>query len=107
MNAAFWASLGFLLAATIAGTAYVGVQAWRAWQACVSLAVVGAAGAELLTGRAAATADRAEKVRARVDELMAALAQFERSRARGRVLAGAVQEVAAVVRSVAAFAPKK
>ena len=57
----FWAALGFLLAAIVVGTTYVAVRAWRTWQACVSLALVGAAGAELLAARgelAAAKADR-------------------------------------------------
>jgi hypothetical protein len=107
MDAIFWAALGFLVVATIAGTAYVGVRAWRAWQACISLAVVGAAGADILTGRVAETAARAEKVTARVDELLTTLTRLERSRARGRVLLGGVEEVAAVVRSILAFAPKK
>jgi hypothetical protein len=46
MDVVFWAALGFLLAAIVVGTAFVAVRAWRAWQACVSLALVGAAGAD-------------------------------------------------------------
>jgi hypothetical protein len=107
VDAIFWAALGFLVVAAVAGTAYVVVRAWRTWQACVSLAVVGAAGADLLTGRAAATAAKAERVAAGADELLAALARLERSKARGRVLLAPVEETVAVIRSIVTLGEKK
>ena len=107
MDTAFWAALGVFVAAIVLGGVFVGVRGWRAWQACVSLALVGTAGADLLQGRALLTAERAERVNARVEELVQALARLERSRARGRVLAGAVREMLDVVRAVVAFVPKK
>ncbi|MGE5273800.1 MAG: hypothetical protein ACM3QU_08590 [Verrucomicrobiota bacterium] len=106
MDVVFWAALGFLVVAAITGTAYVGMRAWRAWQACVSLAVVGAAGLDLLTVRSEALAVRAERVAAGADELQAALARLQRSTARGRVLVGALDEALDVVRAVLSYVPK-
>jgi hypothetical protein len=107
VQAVFWAALGFLVVATVAGAAYVGVRAWRAWQAFVSLAVVGAAGLDLLIARSEALTTKAERVAAGAEELEAALAGLERSTARGRVVVGAVDEALDVVRGVLAYVPKK
>ena len=107
VDAVFWAALGFLLVATVAGAAYVGVRAWHTWQACVSLAVAGAAGLELLIARSEQAAAKAERVAAGAEELEAALARLERSTARGRVLMGALDESLDVVRAVLSYVPKK
>jgi hypothetical protein len=107
VNAIFWAALGFFVVATVAGAAYVGVRAWRAWQAFVSLAVVGTAGLDLLIARSEALTTKAERVAAGAEELEAALARLERSTARGRIVVGAVDEALDVVRGVLAFVPKK
>ena len=107
MDALFWAALGFLVIAVVGGTAYVATRAWRTWQACVSLAVVGTAGADLLTVRAEQAEAKAARVTSRVEELTAALARLERSQAQGRVLLGAVEEMVSVMRAVVAFVPKK
>ena len=106
MDVVFWAALGFLLAAIVVGTAFVGVRAWRTWQACVSLALVGAAGAELLAARGELAAAKADRLTEKLDELQAALARLDRSTARGRVLVDATNEVLAVLRSVLAFVPR-
>jgi hypothetical protein len=106
VDVVFWAALGFLLAAIVVGTAFVVVRAWRAWQACVSLALVGAAGAELLAARSELAGAKADRVTQKLDELQAAIARLERSTARGRVLVDATSEVLAVMRSVVAFVPK-
>ncbi len=106
MDVVFWAALGFLLAAIVVGTAYVAVRAWRTWQACVSLALVGAAGAELLAARGELAAAKADRLTEKLDELQAALARLDRSTARGRVLVDATNEVLAVLRSVLAFVPR-
>jgi hypothetical protein len=108
VDAVFWAALGFLVIAVVGGAAHVAVRAWRTWQVCVSLAVVGTAGADLLVMRAEQTEARAERATARVEELTAALERLERSRAQGRVLLGGVEEMVSVIRAVVAFArPKK
>ena len=101
----FWAALGFLLVAIVVGTSFVALRAWRAWQAFLSLALVGAAGAELLAERSELAAAGADRLTRRLDELQAAVARLERSTARGRVLVDATSEVLAVVRSVVAFVP--
>ena len=106
MDVVFWAALGFLIAAIVVGTAFVVVRAWRAWQAFLSLALVGAAGAELLAARGDLAAAKADRLTRKLDELQAAVARLERSTARGRVLADAAGEVLTVVRSVLAFVPR-
>ena len=102
----FWAALGFLLAAIVVGTTYVAVRGWRTWQACVSLALVGAAGAELLAARGELAAAKADRLTQKLDKLQARVARLERSTARGRVLVDATNEMLAVLRSVLAFVPK-
>jgi hypothetical protein len=102
----FWAALGFLLVAIVVGTSFVALLAWRAWQAFLSLALVGAAGAELLAERSELAAAGADRLTRRLDELQAAVARLERSTARGRVLVDATSEVLAVLRSVVAFVPR-
>jgi hypothetical protein len=104
--AIFWAALGFLLAAIVVGTAYVAVRAGRAWRAFVSLALVGAAGAELIAARGELASAKADRVTQKLDELQAAIARLERSTARGRVLVDATNEVLGTLRSVLAFVPK-
>jgi hypothetical protein len=106
VDVVFWAALGFLLAAIVVGTAFVALRAWRAWQACISLALVGAAGAELLAARSELAAAKADLVTRKLDELQAAVERLERSTARARVLGDATGEVLAAVRSVLAFVPK-
>jgi hypothetical protein len=107
VDAIFWAALGFLVAAIVVGTSYVGARAWRAWKACLSLALVGAAGAEMLDAKSAATADKVARVSAGGEQLLLATASLERSRARARVLVGAVEEMLDVVRAVTSLVPKK
>ncbi len=106
MEVVFWAALGFLIAAIVVGTAFVGLRAWRAWQAFVSLALVGAAGAELLAERSELAASGADRLTRKLDELQTAVARLERSTARGRVLVDATSEVLGTLRSVLAFVPK-
>jgi hypothetical protein len=106
VDVVFWAALGFLLAAIVVGTMYVAARAWRTWQACISLALVGAAGAELLAARGELAAAKADRLTQKLDELQACVARLERSTARGRVLVDATSEMLAVLRSVLAFVPK-
>jgi hypothetical protein len=106
VDVALWAALGFLVAAIVVGTVFVALRAWRAWQAFLSLALVGAAGAELLASRGELAAAGAERVTRKLDELQAAVARLERSTARARVLVDATGEVVDVLRSVLVFAPK-
>ena len=106
VDAVFWAALGFLLVAIVVGTVFVALRAWRAWRAFLSLALVGATGAELLAARSGVAAARADRVTRKLDELQAAVARLERSTARGRVLVDATGEVVAVLRSVLAFVPR-
>ena len=103
----FWAALGFLVAAIVVGTGYVSRRAYLTWKACVSLALVGAAGSEMLEAKSAATAARVARVSAGGEQLLLAMASLERSRARARVLVGAVDEMLDVVRAVTSLVPKK
>jgi hypothetical protein len=107
VDAVFWAALGFLFVSTIAGTTYVSVRAWRAWQACVSLAVAGAAGLDLLTARSDRLAVNADRAAAGALELQAALDRLHRSTARGRVLVRALDEALDVGRAALSYVPKK
>ena len=107
MDAFLWAALGFLVVATVAGTAYVGVRAWRAWQACVSLAIAGVAGLDLLAARSEALATKTGRVAAASAELQAAVARLERSTARGKVLTGAIGDVLDTAGAVLSYLPKK
>ena len=107
MDAFFWAALGFLIASIVIGTSYIGTRAWRTWKACVSLALVGAAGSEMLELKGTAAAAKAERVSAGAEQLTLTLASLERSTSRARVLAGAVDEALDVVRSITSFIPKK
>jgi hypothetical protein len=93
VDAAFWAALGFLVAAILFGTGFVGVRARRLWNASISLAVVGAAGADMLDERSAQTTVKADRAAAGADELAAAVDRLDRSRARLHVLLGAVEEM--------------
>ena len=106
MDAIFWTALGFLVVTVVAGTVYVGLRAWRAWQACVSLAVVGAAGLDLLTARTEALTAKAERTATKADDLHAAVARLQRSTARARVLVGALDEAVDVLRAVLSYLPK-
>ena len=106
MDVLFWAALGFLLAAILVGTPFVVIRAWRAWRAFVSLALVAAAGAELLSARGELATAKADRVTRKLDELQAALARLDRSTALGRVLVDATNEVLGTLRSVLAFVPK-
>jgi hypothetical protein len=107
VDAFFWAALGFLVVATVGGSVYVGVRAWRAWQACVSLAIAGVAGLDLLTARSEALATKTEGVAAGAAELQAAVARLERSTARSKVLTGAIGDVLDTVGAVLSYVPKK
>jgi hypothetical protein len=107
VEAFFWAALGFLVLAAIGGTAFVGVQTWRAWNAFVSLAAAGGAAAEQLLERAEKLALRGERVTQQADELVTAAARLERSTARARVLLGAVGEARDLLRTVRSLVPQK
>ena len=107
MDVFFWAALGFLVAAIVVGTGHVGRRAYRAWKACTSLALVGAAGSEMLDAKSAATAEKVARVSAGGEQLLLAVASLERSRARARVLVGAVDEMLDLVRAVTSLVPKK
>jgi hypothetical protein len=107
VDAFFWAALGFLVVATVCGTAYVGVRGWRAWQACVSLAITGVAGLDLLAARSEALATKAEGVAAGAVELQVAVTRLERSTARGKVLTGAIGEVLDAVGALLSYVPKR
>ena len=61
VDAIFWAALGFFVVAAVAGSAYVGLRAWHAWQACVSLSVAGAAGYLASYGAARVNVEAAAK----------------------------------------------
>jgi hypothetical protein len=107
MSAFFWAALGFFLAAGVAGTAFLGRRAWRAWQAFVSIAVAGEAGAERLAAASEILAARSEETAARLDELTVALERLRRTQARARILLGAWGEVIGLLRAANILTPRK
>jgi hypothetical protein len=107
MDAFLWAALGFLVVATMGGGVFVGLHAWRAWDAFVSLAAAGGAAAEWLLGRAEAVAVRGEHVGARAEDLLTAVERLERSLARARVLMGAVEEALDLLRAARLVVPRK
>ena len=107
VDAVFWAALGFLIAAIVVGTGYVGVRARRLWQASLSLALVGAAGADMVSERSGLMAVKADRAVAGADELLVAVDRLERSKARGRVLLGAVEEMFDTLSALGKFIPQK
>jgi hypothetical protein len=107
VDAIFWAALGFLIVAIVLGTAFVGLRAWRTWQAFLSLAVVGAAAADLVVARSERAIATSDRTAAKVAELDAAYASLERSRARARVLVGAVEEMLDAIRPAVRTLPRK
>ncbi len=107
MGAFFWAALGFLVLATVGGAAFVAVQGWRTWNAFVSLAAAGGAGAERLLEGAERLAARGEGLASRVEALLAALGRLERSLGRARILLGAVGEARDLLSGVRGLVPKK
>jgi outer membrane murein-binding lipoprotein Lpp len=106
MEVLFWAALGFLVVAALAGAAFVGVRAWRAWQAFVSVAAGLGAGVERIVAGAAELGAHGERTAARVQELTAAIERLERTRARTRVLLDAAADLGSVLRLVRAFVPR-
>jgi hypothetical protein len=107
VQAVFWAALGFLVVATVAGAAYVGVRAWRAWQAFVSLAVVGAAGLDLLMLRSDELTAKTERAATKAEQLLTAAERLEGSLVRARILVDATGEARDLLNAVRAFAPRK
>ena len=107
MEIFLWAALGLSVVAALSGAAFVGVRAWRAWNAFVSLAAAGGAAAEQLLGRAEQLAARGEHMATRAEELLATVDRLERSLARGRVLTGAVGEAQGLLQALRMFAPRK
>ena len=107
MAAFFWAALGFLVLATVGGCAFLGVRAWQAWSAFVSLAAAGGAGAERLAGAVDQLATRAEQVASRSEVLITAVERLERSTARSRVLLGALGEAGDLLRTIGGVVPRK
>jgi hypothetical protein len=107
VDAVFWAALGFLVVATVAGAAYVGVRAWRAWQAFVSLAVAGAAGLDLLMLRTDEVAAKAERAASKAEQLLTAAERLEGSLARARILVDATGEARDLLNALRSFAPRK
>jgi hypothetical protein len=107
VDAVFWAALGFLVVATVAGATYVGVRAWRAWQAFVSLAVAGAGGLDLLMSRTDEVAAKAERAASKAEQLLTAAERLEGSLARARILVDATGETRDLLNALRSFAPRK
>jgi hypothetical protein len=107
MSAFFWGALAFFLAAGVAGTVFVGLRAWSAWQAFVSIAAAGPAGAERLAAATERLAARSEEAAGRLDELTAALERLRRTQARAWILLGAWGEVTSLLRAANLLTPRK
>jgi hypothetical protein len=107
MSAFFWAALAFFVAAGVAGTAFLGRRAWRAWQVFLSMAVAGEAGAERLAAATERLVAQSEETAARLDELTVALERLRRTQARARILLGAWGEVTTLLRAANILTPRK
>jgi hypothetical protein len=107
VEAFLWAALGFLVLAVLAGGAYVGVRAWRAWQAFTSVAAGVGGGLDRLLAVVDRLTQHGERTAERVQELSAAVERLERSQARARILVGAAGEVVGLLRAARALVPEK
>ncbi len=107
MEAFFWAALGFLTVAGLAGAVFVAVRGWRCWQAFTSLAAGAGAGLDRLLTGAEQLAAHGEQTAARAQELTAAVERVQRAQARGRILVAAAGEVRDLFRVVSGFVPQK
>ena len=107
MEAFFWAALGFLVLATVAGGAFLGVSGWRAWQAFVSLAAAGGAGAERLLTAAERLAFRTERTAAQAESLLTSVERLERSLDRMRILLRAAAEARNLLGAFRSLVPHK
>jgi hypothetical protein len=106
MEVFFWAALGFLVVAAAAGAAFVGLRAWRTWQAFASVAAGIGAGLERVAAGVGELTAHGERTAARVEELTAAVERLERTRNRTRILLAATGDVGGVLRLVRAFVPR-
>ena len=106
MDAIFWVALTFFLAAGISGLVLVGLRAWRAWQAFVSLAAAGDAAAERLGAATEQLQARSEAAATRIEELSAAVARLQRTQARVRILLGAWSEVTSLLGAARMLSPR-
>ena len=106
MDAIFWVALAFFLAAGISGLVLVGLRAWRAWQAFVSLAAAGDAAAERLAAATEQLQARSEAAATRIEELNAAVARLRRTQARVRILLGAWGEVTSLLGAARILSPR-
>jgi prefoldin subunit 5 len=106
MDALFWVALAFFLAAGISAFVLVGLRAWRAWQAFVSLAAAGAAAGERLAAATEQLQRRSEAAATRIEELNAAVTQLRRTQARAQVLLGAWGEVTSLLKAARVLVPR-
>ena len=106
MDAFFWAALAFFVVAGVGGAVFVGVRAWAAWQAFVSVAAAGAVAVARLEHATALLQTRGEQLAGRVEELNAAVGRLRRTQARARILLGAWGEVTSLLRAAHVFSPR-
>jgi hypothetical protein len=106
MDAIFWVALALFLVAGISAFVLIGLRAWRAWQAFVSLAAAGAEAAERLAAATEQLQARSEAAATRIEELNVAVAQLRRTQARARVLLGAWGEVTSLVKAARVVSPR-
>ena len=107
MDAFFWAALGFLVVASFAGAAFVGVRAWRLWQAFVSFAAGAGGGLDRLADAAERLSRHADATTRRGEELADAIERLHASQRRLHILRSAAAEVTDTVRAAFLFAPQK
>ena len=88
------------------GSSLVGLRAWRAWQAFVSLAAAGDAAVERLAAATEQLQARSEAAATRTEELNAAVARLRRTQARVRILLGAWGEVTSLLRAAHVLSPR-
>lgn len=107
MLAAVWITLAFLVLVLVAGTVHVVREGLRTWRTVKRTMRVAGAGADVLTARADAAAQKAGGAGSAVERLAAATAHLSDSLAYARVIADTAGEVRATVMGIRGAVPRK
>ena len=107
MSTAIWAALGFLCLVIVAGTAWVGLNAFRAWRHLKPVPADLAEQIGTLSEAVVVLERRLASVEQQTAELQRSIDRLTVDVARARVLAAAAGEVQGAVRTVRSFIPTK
>lgn len=104
---AFWLALGVLVAALVAGGAYLGVRAFQTIRALKGLRAAMRPELERMAGARKRTASELEAASKAFERLEKSLVRMRTARARIRLLRSVVSEIEALAARVRAFVPSK